>query len=155
MDNSFYIFFTAILAVSIVVWRFFPKFKFFIWISKGSLTQIGVLILIIILIGISFHLLDSYGHGYGVGNYTSASPVKHFFNSVSPEALYLFKNNSELFTLVLYQSSWPSLLPIYYRISTLAIMQYSDKIILHNSEIIYICILWPRSQGISFYPDYS
>ena len=93
MDNSFYIFFTAILAVSIVVWRFFPKFKFFIWISKGSLTQIGVLILIIILIGISFHLLDSYGHGYGVGNYTSASPVKHFFNSVSPEALYLFKNN--------------------------------------------------------------
>ena len=42
---------------------------------------------------------------------------------------------SELFTLVLYQSSWPSLLPIYYRISTLAIMQYSDKIILHNSVI--------------------
>lgn len=112
MDNSFYIFFTAILAVSIVVWRFFPKFKFFIWISKGSLTQIGVLILIIILIGISFHLLDSYGHEYGVG-------IIHL-----PRRLSIF-------------------LTLYHQRHYIC------------SKIIYICILWPRSQGISFYPDYS
>ncbi|MFR0849643.1 hypothetical protein, partial [Akkermansia sp.] len=42
----------------------------------------------------------------------------------------------ELFTLVLYQSFWLPLLPIYYRISALAPMQHSNKIILHNSDFL-------------------